>query len=67
MTDPIATPNAGDETSGGAGLGPNHRMPRWLKVSGIIVAAAAVLLVVLMLTGVLGGGHGPEQFGPGGH
>jgi hypothetical protein len=34
-------------------------MPRWLKVSLIIVAVLAVLVVVLMLTGVLGGQHGP--------
>jgi len=40
-------------------------MPRWLKVSLIIVAVLAVLVVVLMLTGVLGGQHGPGQFGPG--
>jgi hypothetical protein len=42
-------------------------MPRWLKVSLIIVTVLAVLVVVLMLTGVLGGQHGPGQFGPGQH
>jgi hypothetical protein len=49
---------------------PSHAkvgMPRWLKVSLIIVAVLAVLVVVLMLTGVLGGQHGPGQFGPGQH
>jgi hypothetical protein len=42
-------------------------MPRWLKVSLIIVAVLAVLVVVLMRTGVLGGQHGLGQFGPGQH
>jgi hypothetical protein len=41
-------------------------MPRWLKVSGVVIAVVLVLLVVLMLTGVLGE-HGPGQFGPGRH
>jgi hypothetical protein len=45
---------------------PKVGMPRWVKVSGIIVAVVVVLLVVLMLTGVLGE-HGPGQFGPGQH
>jgi hypothetical protein len=45
---------------------PKVGMPRWVKVSGVIIAAALVLLVVLMLTGVLGE-HGPGQFGPGRH
>jgi hypothetical protein len=41
-------------------------LPRWVKVSGIVVIAMAVLLLVLMLTGVLGE-HGAGQFGPGQH
>jgi hypothetical protein len=45
---------------------PRPGMPRWLKVSGIVVAALVVLAVALMLTGVLGE-HGPGQFGPGQH
>jgi hypothetical protein len=45
---------------------PKAGMPRWVKVSGIVVAVVVVLLVVLMLTGVLGE-HGPGQFGPGQH
>jgi hypothetical protein len=47
---------------------PPHKvgMPRWLKVSGIIIDVVVVLVVVLMLTGALGQ-HGPEQFGPGQH
>jgi hypothetical protein len=41
-------------------------IPRWVKVSGLVVIVLAVVLVVLMLTGVLGQ-HGPGQFGPGQH
>jgi len=43
---------------------PKVGMPRWVKVSGIVVAVVLVLLVVLMLTGVLGQ-HGPEHSDPG--
>jgi hypothetical protein len=42
---------------------PKVGMPRWVKVSGIIVVAVLAVLVVLMLTGVLGQ-HGPGQHGP---
>jgi hypothetical protein len=48
------------------GPDPKVGMPRWVKVSGVIIAVGLVLLVVLMLTGVLGE-HGPGQFGPGRH
>jgi hypothetical protein len=41
-------------------------IPRWVKVSGLVVIVLAVVLVVLMLTGLLGE-HGPGQFGPGQH
>jgi hypothetical protein len=44
-----------------------HARPRWLKVSLIIVGALVLLVVILALTGVLGGAHGPGQFGPGQH
>ena len=62
----MADPAPGDDT----GVGPGREypgIPRWLKVSVIIIAIVVVLVVVLMLTGVLGGVHGPEQRGPGGH
>ena len=39
-----------DEQTGG--------MPRWVKVSAIVVAALVVLMVVLML---VGGDHGPGR------
>lgn len=40
--------------------------PRWLKLSGIIVAALVVVIVILAVTGVLGGQHGPGRHLPGG-
>jgi hypothetical protein len=42
-------------------------MPRWLKVSLIIVGALVLLVVILALTGLLPGQHGPGKFGPGRH
>lgn len=35
-------------------------MPRWLKVSLMVVAALVLLFVILQLTGV-GGQHGPGR------
>nr|WP_115422091.1 hypothetical protein [Sinorhizobium sp. M14] len=35
-------------------------MPRWVKVSGIIVGVVILLAVVLMVSGV-GGPHGPGR------
>ncbi len=35
-------------------------MPRWVKVSGIIVIVLVLLVVILLLTGV-GGDHGPGR------
>jgi hypothetical protein len=51
MTDSTSHPR--DERSGYSG------MPRWVKVSLVIVGVLAVLFVVLMTTGGDGGGHGP--------
>jgi hypothetical protein len=52
MTDSTGYPR--DEGSGYPG------MPRWVKVSLVIVGALAVLFAVLMATaGDGGGGHGP--------
>jgi hypothetical protein len=36
------------------------RIPRWVKVVGIVLAVLAVLIVVVMLIGG-GGGHGPRR------
>ena len=71
MADP--PPNADPEgtTGGDTGLGPDRGsrpgMPRWVKVSGIIVAVLIVVVVILAVTGLLPGQHGPGQFGPGQH
>ena len=71
MADLPAYPDKGGDTGDESGVGPGRRakpgMPRWVKVSLIIVIAVLVLLVVLMLTGVFGGGHGLGQFGLGRH
>lgn len=60
------SPDTSDDADVTLGRGAKPGMPRWVKVSAIVVAVAAILLVVLMLTGVLGE-HGPGQFGPGQH
>ncbi len=38
---------------------PATRIPRWVKVAGIVVAVLALLVVIAMLVG--GGGHGPGR------
>jgi plastocyanin len=54
MADPAAYPDPG----------PPPGMPRWVKVSGIIIGALVLLFVILRVTGV-GGEHGPGMHGPG--
>jgi hypothetical protein len=44
------------------GQDPTTGLPRWVKVSGIIVGALVLLVIALGLTGLLGG-HGPWQHG----
>lgn len=50
---------------GDPGMAPDHRpgegMPRWVKVSGLVVLLVAVLAVILLLLG------GPGDHGPGRH
>ncbi len=61
----IADPTPGDDTS----VGPGHEypgMPRWVKVSGIIVIGLVLLVVVALLVGTALGLHTPPA-GPGGH
>ncbi|MBA2784139.1 MAG: hypothetical protein H0T74_14695 [Rubrobacteraceae bacterium] len=63
----LTNPRDRGEETHMADLPPYPSIPRWLKVSVIVIAVVVVLVVVLMLTGVLGGVHGPGQRGPGGH
>jgi hypothetical protein len=39
------------------------RMPRWVKLSLIVVAVLILAVVVVML--IAGGGHGPSRHAPG--
>jgi hypothetical protein len=67
MADPPPYSDTGEDT----GVEPDRQstsgLPRWVKVSGIIVGVVVLLGIVLALTGVIGGQHGPGQFGPGQH
>jgi hypothetical protein len=68
MTDPTSySDTGGDERSVASGRPAKPGMPRWLKVSLIVVVVIVAVLFVLMRIGVFGAGHGPEQFGPGQH
>lgn len=40
-------------------IAPPPGVPRWVKISGLVVLVVAVVLVVVML--VVGGEHGPGQ------
>jgi hypothetical protein len=52
-------PDYGDDI----GLGPDREsppgMPRWVKVSGIVVVVLVLLVVIVMF--VVGGQHGPGR------
>ena len=55
MSDPIPEPGSDRQADGNRGPAPG--LPRWLKVSGIVVAAVvAVALIVSLATGTE---HGP--------
>jgi hypothetical protein len=59
MADPPRSPDTGVGSDRGEG------MPRWVKVSGIIVLVLILLVVVMLLIGGGGGGHGPSRHGSG--
>ena len=42
-----------------------ERIPRWVKVVGVIAVVVALLVVVMLLIGC-GGGHGPQRHGSAG-
>jgi len=62
MFDPSSSPDTES-----ADVGPDRRpitgLPRWVKVSAVIVLALVLLFVVLQLTGVEPGGHDPGNRG----
>jgi hypothetical protein len=68
MADPPRSRDPGDAAAGVAAEGGSPPgMPRWVKVSGIIVAVLVLLLVIVLL---ISGGHGPRRHlsdGAGGH
>jgi len=59
MTDPSRS-TGGDD--GGTRYRESTGLPRWVKVTGLIVAIAVLLIVVMMLMGG-GRGHGPQRHG----
>jgi hypothetical protein len=68
MTDPTSySDTGGDERGVASGRPAKPGMPRWVKVSLIVVVVIVAVLFVLMRLGVFGAGHGPGQFGPGQH
>lgn len=56
MTDPTPASPPPRRAVGG---GPEHRMPRWVKVVAVVVGVLIVLVVAVMLFG--GGNHGPGR------
>jgi hypothetical protein len=67
MADPPHSRDPGEDAGVAADRGSPPGMPRWVKVSGIIVAVLVLLLVIVLL---LSGGHGPRRHlsgGAGGH
>lgn len=66
MADPPPSPDADDGTAEPDPGSPEHPgMPRWVKVSGVVVGVLILLAVVAMFIG--GGQHGPGRHAPGGH
>jgi len=51
---PDSTPNTDDDTGRGPDRGSAPGMPRWLKVSGIIVIVFILLVVIAVATGIGG-------------
>jgi hypothetical protein len=65
MPDHPPYPATDDDTGVGPDRGSPPGMPRWLKVSGIIVGL--VILLVVGISFMASVDHGPERFGPGIH
>jgi hypothetical protein len=58
MADRPGDPDTGEDAGVAADHGSPPGMPRWVKVSGIIVAVLVLLVVIVML---ISGGHGPRR------
>jgi hypothetical protein len=63
MADPPRYRDPGENADLAADRGSPPGMPRWVKVSGIIVAVLVLLLVIVLL---LAGGHSPRRHLSGG-
>jgi hypothetical protein len=60
----MADPSRRRDTAGvGADGASPPGMPRWVKLSLIVVAVLVIAVVVVML--IAGGGHGPSRHAPG--
>jgi hypothetical protein len=59
----MADPPRRDTAGMGADRASPPRMPRWVKLSLIVVAVLVLLVVVVML--IAGGDHGPSRHAPG--
>jgi hypothetical protein len=62
MFDPSSSPDT-ESTDVEPDRRPLTGLPRWVKVSAVVVLALVVLFVVLQLTGVEPGGHDPGNRG----
>ncbi len=62
----MADPSRRRDTAGvGADRASSPGMPRWVKLSLILVVVLVLLVVIVML--IAGGGHGPTRHAPGVH
>jgi hypothetical protein len=67
MTDPPLYPETDTGDTGvEPGRGSNPGMPRWVKISLVIVMVLVLAFVILNLAGV-GGEHGPRRHSGGGN
>ena len=63
MNDRPSPPDSGNDSGRLYDRDEATGIPRWVKVSGIVVLLLALLTVVVMLVG--GGGHGPSRHSSG--
>ena len=59
MTDPPSHPDTTSGTNRDTNRGQPPGMPRWVKVSALLVGALVLALVAIMVIG--GGDHGPSR------